>query len=116
MVRPAAAAPRAGGSGRGGCVGGAPPARVRPAGGAGGGPAATDANTGRRQPAFGEAARTADPRHTRNRLRHEVVPMLCAAFGRDVRRAIWRAAELCSAEHEFLAGILAPSDNAPELD
>ena len=42
--------------------------------------------------------------------------MLCAAFGRDVRRAIWRAAELCSAEHEFLSGILAPSDAAPVLD
>jgi tRNA(Ile)-lysidine synthase len=65
---------------------------------------------------FREDASNADPRHTRNRLRHEVVPMLCATFGRDVRRAIWRAAELCSAEHEFLSGILTPSDTAPTLD
>ena len=66
--------------------------------------------------AFREDASNTDPRHTRNRLRHELVPMLCATFGRDVRSAIWRAAELCSAEHEFLAGILTPADTAAELD
>jgi tRNA(Ile)-lysidine synthase len=66
--------------------------------------------------AFREDASNTDPRHTRNRLRHEVVPMLCAAFGQDVRRAIWRAAELCAAEHEFLTGLLVPSDTAAALD
>ena len=75
-----------------------------------------DAYIARHALAFREDASNTDPRHTRNRLRHEVVPMLCAAFGRDVRAAIWRAAELCSAEHEFLAGILTPADAAAELD
>jgi len=44
-----------------------------------------------------------DPRFTRNRLRHEIVPALSAAFGRDVRRAIWRTAEILRDEDELLA-------------
>ena len=75
-----------------------------------------DAYIARDALAFREDASNTDPRHTRNRVRHEIVPMLCAAFGRDVRAAIWRAAELCSAEHEFLADMLTPADIAAELD
>ncbi|MEO8352934.1 MAG: tRNA lysidine(34) synthetase TilS [Chthoniobacteraceae bacterium] len=56
-----------------------------------------------------------DPRHTRNRLRHEMLPLLQEVMGRDVRQAIWRAAELCSAEHEYLEGMIEPSDVNPEL-
>jgi tRNA(Ile)-lysidine synthase len=40
---------------------------------------------------------------TRNRVRHEIIPMLESAFGRDVRRALWRSAEILRAEDELLA-------------
>ncbi len=64
---------------------------------------------------YRDDASNTDPSHTRNRLRHEVLPLLHEAMGRDVRSAIWRAAELCAAEHEFLEGMIDPSDAAPEL-
>lgn len=56
-----------------------------------------------------------DPRHTRNRIRHEILPHLSAVMGREVRAAIWRAAELFSAEDAFLAGMLVEEDAAREL-
>jgi tRNA(Ile)-lysidine synthase len=51
---------------------------------------------------FREDASNADPRHTRNRLRHELLPAIERAFGRDVRRALWRTAEILRAESEVL--------------
>jgi tRNA(Ile)-lysidine synthase len=54
-----------------------------------------------------EDATNADPAHaTRNRLRLEALPALTAAMGRDVRSALWRAAEVLGAEDEFLASML----------
>ena len=53
--------------------------------------------------AFREDASNADPRHTRNRLRHEVVPQLSKVFGREVRRALWRSAEILREEDALLA-------------
>lgn len=53
---------------------------------------------------FREDISNADPRFTRNRLRHEIVPALSAAFGRDVRKAVWRAAEILRDENDLLAG------------
>jgi tRNA(Ile)-lysidine synthase len=52
---------------------------------------------------FREDASNADPRHTRNRLRHEVVPLLNKVFGREVRRALWRSAEILREEDAVLA-------------
>jgi tRNA(Ile)-lysidine synthase len=52
---------------------------------------------------FREDASNADPRHTRNRLRHEVVPLLSKVFGREVRRALWRSAEILREEDAWLA-------------
>ncbi len=52
--------------------------------------------------AFREDVSNLDPRFTRNRLRHEVIPALSAAFGRDVRRSVWRAAEILRDEDEYL--------------
>ncbi len=65
---------------------------------------------------FREDASNADPRHTRNRLRHEVLPALESGFGRDVRRAIWRAAEILRAESEVLDGLLSTTAPNPALD
>ncbi len=62
-----------------------------------------DAFIAERAIAFREDASNADPRHTRNRLRHEIIPAIERAFGRDIRRAVWRAAEILRDEDDFLA-------------
>ena len=49
-----------------------------------------------------------DPRHTRNRIRHEILPDLERAFGREVRRAVWRAAEIFRAEGEVHEALVPP--------
>ncbi len=54
---------------------------------------------------FCEDASNADPRHTRNRVRHEILPMLTKAFGRDVRAALLRSAEILREEDAFLAAV-----------
>lgn len=41
---------------------------------------------------------------TRNRLRHEALPALARAMGRDVRVSLWRAAELLAAEDDWATG------------
>lgn len=66
--------------------------------------------------AFCEDESNADPRFTRNRLRHESIPALSAAMGRDVRRAIWRAAEILGAEDEFLSAQPALANLPAELE
>jgi tRNA(Ile)-lysidine synthase len=62
-----------------------------------------DAYVARHELDFREDPSNADPKHTRNRLRHELLPMLEAIFGRDVRRSIWRTTEVLAAEDELLA-------------
>ena len=52
---------------------------------------------------FREDESNADPRFTRNRLRHSALPALTAALGRDVRAALLRTTELLRAEDEFLS-------------
>ena len=49
-----------------------------------------------------EDASNASLDHTRNRLRLNVLPMLAAEFGRDVRQSLWRAAEVLAAQQEWL--------------
>ncbi|MCE9610926.1 MAG: tRNA lysidine(34) synthetase TilS [Chthoniobacter sp.] len=53
--------------------------------------------------AFREDASNTDPHHTRNRLRHEIIPGLERTLGRDIRRSVWRAAEILRDEDDFLA-------------
>jgi tRNA(Ile)-lysidine synthase len=64
---------------------------------------------------FREDDSNADLRFTRNRLRLEIIPAISQAFGRDVRRAIWRAAEILRREDEFLAALPAGDEAADEL-
>ncbi|MES2569198.1 MAG: tRNA lysidine(34) synthetase TilS [Verrucomicrobiota bacterium] len=45
-----------------------------------------------------------DPAHTRNRLRHQIIPALEEAFGRNIRRSLWRTGELLRAEDEWMRG------------
>jgi tRNA(Ile)-lysidine synthase len=51
---------------------------------------------------YREDATNASPEHTRNRLRSRVLPVLAREFGRDVRQSLWRAAEILSAQQEWL--------------
>jgi tRNA(Ile)-lysidine synthase len=62
---------------------------------------------------FIEDASNTDRQFTRNRLRHEIIPALESAFGRDIRQAIWRSAEILRAEDEVLAGLV--GDTPTEL-
>lgn len=56
-----------------------------------------------------------DPRFRRNRVRHEVVPLLNEVAGRDVVPLLARQAETLSQDRAWLAEIVAP-DLALELD
>jgi len=71
-----------------------------------------DAYTSRHGLEFREDASNTDLRHTRNRLRRELIPAIEQALGREIRRPIWRAAEVLRAEDEFLA-TFAPAQVAP---
>jgi tRNA(Ile)-lysidine synthase len=60
---------------------------------------------------FREDASNASHEHTRNRMRNEILPMLENAMGRDVRRSLWRAAEIFAAENEWMESLTpAPGD------
>ncbi len=54
--------------------------------------------------AFREDASNADPAHTRNRLRHRLIPLIEEEYGRPVRQTVWRAAELLAVEDEWMEG------------
>jgi tRNA(Ile)-lysidine synthase len=56
-----------------------------------------------------------DLRFTRNRLRHEIIPALEQAFGRDIRRSVWRTAEILRAENELLERLLGAEEIPSEL-
>jgi tRNA(Ile)-lysidine synthase len=51
---------------------------------------------------YREDASNVSQEHTRNRIRAQALPMLAQAFGRDVRLSLWRAAEVLSAQQEWL--------------
>jgi tRNA(Ile)-lysidine synthase len=57
---------------------------------------------------YAEDSSNADPRYTRNRLRHQLLPEMERLLGREVRRALWRSAEILAAEDEWISA-------APEL-
>jgi len=61
--------------------------------------------------AWREDTSNADLRHTRNRVRHVVLPMLERTLNPSVRRALCRLADICRAETETRA-----SDDARALD
>ena len=65
--------------------------------------------------AWREDATNADPAHaTRNRLRAEVIPLLERVMGREVRPALWRAADILQAEKTWLTALLAAEGPLPE--
>lgn len=52
---------------------------------------------------FREDASNTDDAHTRNRVRHQLIPTLEEQFGRALRRTLWRTAEILGAEEEWLS-------------
>ena len=62
---------------------------------------------------YREDASNSELHPSRNRLRHKVLPQLEQLMGRDVRRAIWRTAELLRADEDFLQSQVPPI--TPEL-
>jgi tRNA(Ile)-lysidine synthase len=52
---------------------------------------------------FREDASNEDRKFVRNRVRHEVLPFLSKTLDRDVRRALWRSAEIIGAEGDWIA-------------
>jgi len=65
--------------------------------------------------AFREDASNASLLHTRNRLRHEIIPFIERAFDRGIRRSLWRAAEILHAEDEFLGELASVFRERAEL-
>jgi tRNA(Ile)-lysidine synthase len=54
--------------------------------------------------------------HTRNRLRHDVMPALVKAIGFDPAPALARAAEILAAENDWIEGLVAHDARSAELD
>jgi len=52
---------------------------------------------------FREDATNRDLQPLRNRLRHQILPTIEEQFGRQIRKSIWRTAEILGAEEEWLA-------------
>lgn len=63
---------------------------------------------------FREDATNAGLDHTRNKLRHRVLPLLAEVMGESCRSAILRAAEILRAEEDWMSSLIPPS--RPELD
>ena len=65
---------------------------------------------------FREDATNAGTEPVRNKLRHVLLPAICAAMGRDVRPALCRAAEIASGEHSFMDSLAMPAAQEATLD
>jgi tRNA(Ile)-lysidine synthase len=58
---------------------------------------------------FREDATNAGLEHTRNKLRHRVMPLLVEVIGESYRSAILRAAEILRGEEELIVSLMPPS-------
>lgn len=74
-----------------------------------------DAYAARHHLVYREDASNTDLRYTRNRLRRELIPAIEQSLDRDVRRSIWRAAEILRAEDDVMAGMV-HAQSSSELD
>ena len=54
---------------------------------------------------FREDASNAGTIPLRNKLRHKIIPSLEKWFGRNIRKTIWRSAEILAAENDWLAAM-----------
>lgn len=61
---------------------------------------------------FREDESNQDTEFTRNRIRHELIPVLEQVFGRNVSGAVWRAATILREEEDWLAEIIGTEKEA----
>jgi tRNA(Ile)-lysidine synthase len=57
---------------------------------------------------FREDASNAGTKHSRNKMRHKIIPALEKWFGREIKKSVWRSAEILSAENDWLESLVAP--------
>lgn len=62
-----------------------------------------DAYASKHRLQYRDDATNDDRRFTRNRVRHDLLPVLEETFGRDIKRSLWRTASILGAEDEFLS-------------
>lgn len=63
---------------------------------------------------FREDASNAATIPIRNRMRHEIIPALEKWFGREIRKSLWRAADILAAENDWLGFLIpAPAHELP---
>ena len=55
---------------------------------------------------FREDATNTDTQHHRNRMRHQILPLLEQYFGREIRAALCRSAEILSAENDWMESLV----------
>ena len=55
---------------------------------------------------FREDATNTDTQHHRNRMRHQILPLLEEYFGREIKPALCRSAEILSAENEWMESLI----------
>ena len=60
---------------------------------------------------YRDDASNTDPSHTRNRLRHEVIPVLTTVMGESCKDAILRAADILRAEEAWMSSAVPPTGN-----
>lgn len=65
---------------------------------------------------FREDATNARLDSRRNRIRHRILPYIEKQLGREVRMAIWRAAQIWMEEETFLESLLSSDSGSSELD
>lgn len=60
---------------------------------------------------YREDATNADTVHHRNRMRHQILPLLEKYFGREIRKAIARSADILSAENDWIESLTGEPEN-----
>jgi tRNA(Ile)-lysidine synthase len=55
---------------------------------------------------FREDASNRETVNLRNKMRHEIIPLLESHFGRGIKRSVWRSAEILGAENEWMASLV----------
>ncbi len=67
-----------------------------------------DAYTTAHRLKFREDASNAGTIPLRNKMRHEIIPALEKSFGREIRKSVWRTAEILAAENDWLSSLVSP--------
>jgi tRNA(Ile)-lysidine synthase len=55
---------------------------------------------------YREDASNAETMHLRNRMRHEIIPALEKWFGREIKKSVWRSAEILGEEGRWLESLV----------